>query len=56
MKTGPFAKSAIPAAYKARRDIFNYVEVFDNRVRLHSTLGYMSPEEFEAQYKLKAAA
>lgn len=41
---------------EARRDIFDYVEVFYNRLRLHSTLGYMSPEEFEAQYKLKAAA
>lgn len=41
---------------EARRDIFDYVEVFYNRLRLHSTLGYMSPEEFEAQYKSKTAA
>jgi len=32
---------------EARRDIFEYVEVFYNRVRLHSTLGYLSPAQFE---------
>lgn len=41
---------------EARRDIFDYVEVFYNRERLHSTLGYMSPEEFEESYKLKRVA
>lgn len=29
--------------------IFDYVEVFYNRQRLHSTLGYVSPEQFESQ-------
>ena len=33
----------------ARAEIFNYIEVFYNRVRLHSTLGYYSPEVFEQQ-------
>ena len=33
---------------EARRSIFEYIEVFYNRTRLHSTLGYMSPEAFEA--------
>lgn len=27
--------------------IFDYIEVFYNRVRMHSTLGYLSPDEFE---------
>ncbi|MCC6423454.1 MAG: IS3 family transposase [Phycisphaerales bacterium] len=31
----------------AHRSIFAYIEVFDNRKRLHSTLGYQSPEAFE---------
>ena len=32
----------------ARRSIFEYIEVFYNRKRLHSSLGYVSPETFEA--------
>ncbi len=33
---------------QARASIFEYIEVFYNRQRLHSTLGYQSPEAFEA--------
>lgn len=33
---------------EARRLLFEYVEVFYNRKRLHSSLGYRSPEEFES--------
>src|SRR5204863_3539890 len=33
---------------QARRSIFEYIEVFYNRQRLHSSLGYVSPEAFEA--------
>jgi putative transposase len=32
---------------EARASIFEYVEAFYNRVRLHSSLGYVSPAEFE---------
>ena len=32
---------------QARGSIFEYIEVFYNRQRLHSTLGYRSPETFE---------
>lgn len=32
----------------ARASIFEYIEVFYNRQRLHSSLGYQSPEAFEA--------
>jgi transposase InsO family protein len=32
---------------RARASIFEYVEVFYNRHRLHSSLGYQSPEQFE---------
>jgi transposase InsO family protein len=33
---------------QARQAIFEYIEVFYNRKRLHSSLGYVSPEAFEA--------
>jgi putative transposase len=33
---------------QARASIFEYIEVFYNRKRLHSSLGYLSPEQFEA--------
>lgn len=36
---------------EARRRIFDYIEVFYNRQRLHSALGYQSPEAFEERLK-----
>lgn len=35
----------------ARKSIFDYIEVFYNRQRLHSNNGYLSPVEFERQHK-----
>jgi len=34
---------------EAKKDIFEYIEVFYNRQRRHSYLGYLSPVEFEKQ-------
>ncbi len=34
---------------EARQEIFEYIEVFYNRQRRHSTLGYHSPAEYEAR-------
>jgi transposase InsO family protein len=34
---------------EARAAIHDYIEVFYNRRRLHSSLGYLSPADFEAQ-------
>ena len=34
---------------EAKRDIFDYIEVFYNRQRRHSSLGYLSPAEFESK-------
>jgi transposase InsO family protein len=38
---------------EAARSIFEYIEVFYNRQRMHSTLGYQSPDEFEKQYEMQ---
>lgn len=35
---------------EARQAIFEYIEVWYNRQRLHSSLGYVPPSEFERQY------
>ena len=37
---------------EAKQDIFEWIEVFYNRQRRHSTLGYRSPAEFEAVGKI----
>jgi putative transposase len=37
---------------EARQDVFEWIEVFYNRQRRHSTLGYRSPAEFEAMMKV----
>ena len=37
--------------------VFEYIEIWYNKKRLHSALGYMSPAEFEQNYyKFKNAA
>ena len=39
---------------EARRAIFRYIETWYNRRRRHSTLGYVSPAEYEAQLQQAA--
>ena len=35
---------------QAKQSIFEYIEIFYNRKRLHSSLDYLSPEAFEARF------
>ena len=37
---------------QARADVFDYIERFYNPRRRHSTIGYLSPMEFEANARL----
>jgi putative transposase len=40
----------------ARLSVFKYIETFYNPVRLHQSLGYKSPDKFEAEYAPVVAA
>jgi putative transposase len=40
----------------ARLSVFKYIETFYNPVRLHQTLGYKSPSEFETEHAPVLAA
>ena len=40
---------------EARAAIFDYIEIFYNRQRRHSALGYLSPAEFERRSFIKCA-
>jgi len=35
---------------QAKQSLFEYIEVFYNRQRRHSYLGYVSPEEYERRH------
>jgi len=39
---------------EAKRSIFEYLEVFYNRKRRHSTLGYVAPMNFEKQWQQRS--
>ncbi len=41
---------------EAKMKIFDYIEIFYNRQRSHSTIGYLSPFEFEELLKVKLVA
>ncbi len=43
-------KPSLPTPEEVRKQIFEYIEVFYNRQRLHSALGNMSPAEHEKRY------
>jgi putative transposase len=44
-------RRSLRSRQEARTAIFDYIEVFFNRERLHSTLGYRSPAEFEHDHE-----
>ena len=40
---------------QTRTSVFQYIETFYNSKRIHQTLGYQTPDEFEAQHQTKLA-
>jgi putative transposase len=49
LKTERTARKVYRTRDAARADVFDYIERFYNPTRRHSTLGYLSPMEFERQ-------
>ena len=47
LKTERIGKRIYRTRDQARADVFDYVEGFYNPTRRHSTLGYLSPMDFE---------
>jgi putative transposase len=52
LKTERTARKTYRTRDEARADVFDYIERFYNPKRRHSTLGYLSPMEFEMQAQL----
>ncbi|CAA2105554.1 hypothetical protein MBUL_03252 [Methylobacterium bullatum] len=52
LKTERTARRTYRARDEARADVFDDIERFYNTARRHSTLGYVSPFEFENRAKL----
>ena len=52
LKTERTARKVYRTRDEARADVFDYIEVFYNPTRRHSTLGYLSPVQYEEQGQL----
>ncbi|WP_234832332.1 IS3 family transposase, partial [Rhodopseudomonas palustris] len=52
LKTERVARKTYRTRDEARADVFDYIERFYNATRRHSTIGYLSPVEFERRLGL----
>ena len=52
LKTERTARKTYRTRNEARADVFDYIERFYNAIRRHSTIGYLSPVEFERKLGL----
>jgi len=52
LKTGRTARKIYRTRNEAKANVFDYIEWFYNATRRHSTIGYLSPVEFECRVGL----
>ena len=52
LKTERIGRRVYRTRDAARADVFDYIERFYNTIRRHSTIGYLSPVEFERKVGL----
>lgn len=55
LKRELFYQTKFKTREKAKKSLFEYIEFFYNSKRIHSTLGYYTPNEFERMYENSAA-
>ena len=55
LETELIDRSVLGDPAEARAAVFDYIEVFYNRIRRHSSLGNLSPEQFEERYRSSPA-
>jgi putative transposase len=53
LKNEQFGDQIYPTRLEARQEVIDYIEMFYNSHRLHSFLGYVSPNDFERNFDLK---
>ncbi len=51
LKTELIHHERFATRHEAKNQIFDYIEVFYNRSRIHSATGYFAPAEYEARYQ-----
>jgi putative transposase len=56
LKNEMYHRQAFTTRAKARFAVAGYIEVFYNRIRLHSTLGYRTPAEVLTEFQNAATA
>ena len=52
LKTERIRSKVYRTRNEARADVFDYIEMFYNAVRRHSTIGYVSPMECERKVRV----
>jgi putative transposase len=56
LKIDQFGDQICSTRLEARQAVIDYIEMFYNSHRLHSSLGYLAPNDFEMNFVLKKIA